>query len=182
MGNQGVQNVDVDTIPTYGPGTVNPAEAVKVQVQASTEAAMDIQLVAAKVATIRGRVLTSKGEPLEGGMVRLQSPGRRDDGGMGRGGPVMAGGLYEIAGVPPGAYTLVVEQMMRGGPGGLDEDGPMPESATESVTVEGEDLVVPLTTSPGSTARGRVIVEGGDPALIANRNLRVVGLPGHAHA
>ena len=82
-GNQGVQNVDVDTIPTYGPGTVNPAEAVKVQVQANTEAAMDIQLVAAKVATIRGKVLTSKGEPLEGGMVRLQSQGAEAMGGHG---------------------------------------------------------------------------------------------------
>ena len=110
---------------------------------------MDIQLVAAKVATVRGQVLTSRGEPLEGGMVRLQSQGAEAMTGMGRGGPVMAGGLYEIGGVPPGAYTLIVEQMMRGGPGGLDEDGPMPESATESVTVEGEDLVVPLTTSPG---------------------------------
>jgi hypothetical protein len=176
-GSQGVQNVDVDTVPTYGPGTVNPAEAVKVQVQASMEAAMDIQLVAAKVATIRGRVLTSKGEPLEGGMVRLQAQGAEMMAGMGRGGPVMAGGTYEIAGVPPGTYMLVVDQMMRGGPGGPDEDGPMPESATEPVTVEGEDLVVPLTTSPGSTARGRVIVEGGDPASIANRNLRVSAFP-----
>jgi hypothetical protein len=176
-GSQGVQNVDVDTVPTYGPGTVNPAEAVKVQVQASVEAAMDIQLVAAKVATIRGRVLTSKGEPLEGGMVRLQAQGAEMMAGMGRGGPVMAGGTYEIAGVPPGTYMLVVDQMMRGGPGGPDEDGPMPESATEPVTVEGEDLVVPLTTSPGSTARGRVIVEGADPASIANRNLRVSAFP-----
>ena len=138
---------------------------------------MDIQLVAAKVATIRGRVLTSRGEPLEGGMVRLQAQGAEMMAGMGRGGPVMAGGMYEIAGVPPGAYMLVVDQMMRGGPGGPDDDGPMPESATEPVTVEGEDLVVPLTTSPGSTARGRVIVEGGDPALIANRNLRISAFP-----
>jgi len=41
------------------------------------------------------------------------------------------------------------------------------------VTVEGEDLVVPLTTSQGSSARGRVIVDGGDPDLLANRNLRL---------
>ena len=172
-GGQNIQNVETDTVPTYGPGTVNPAEAVKVQVQASAEAAMDIQLVAAKVATVRGRALTSKGEPLEGGMVRLQAMGAEAMMGMGRGGPVMAGGLYEIGGVPPGAYTIIVDQPMRGGPGG-DEDAPVPESASETVNVEGEDLVVPLTTSPGSTARGRVTVEGGDPALIANRGLRVM--------
>jgi hypothetical protein len=173
-GSPAIQNVDVDTVPTYGPGTVNPAEAVKVQVQPNAEAAMDIQLVAARVATVRGRVLTSRGEPLQGGMVRLQAVGAESMTGMGRGGPVMAGGLYEIDGVPPGAYMIFVEQMMRGGPDGPDEDGPLPESASESVTVEGEDLVVPLTTSPGSTARGRVIVEGGDPSLVADRNLRVM--------
>jgi hypothetical protein len=33
--------------------------------------------------------------------------------------------------------------------------------------------VVPLTTTVGSTARGRVVVEGGDAAVIANRGLRL---------
>lgn len=177
MASQPVQGGDTDAIPTYGPGTPNPAEATKVQVQAGAEAAMDIQLVAAKVATIRGQVLTSKGEPLEGGFVRLQAQGAAFMGGMGQGGPVLAGGRYEIASVPPGAYTLIVDQMMRGGPMGPDDDGPMPESATQAITVEGEDLVVPLTTSPGSTARGRVIIDGGDPSVLTGRTLRLSAMP-----
>jgi hypothetical protein len=177
MASQPIQGGDTDAIPTYGPGTANPAEATKVQVQAGAEAAMDIQLVAAKVATIRGQVLTSKGEPLEGAFVRLQAQGAAFIGGMGLGGPLMAGGRYEIASVPPGAYTLVVDQMMRGGPDGPDDDGPMPESASQAITVEGEDLVVPLTTSPGSTARGRVIVEGGDASVLAGRTLRLSAMP-----
>jgi hypothetical protein len=67
--------------------------------------------------------------------------------------------------------------MMRGGPDGPDDDGPMPESASQAITVEGEDLVVPLTTSPGSTARGRVIVEGGDASVLAGRTLRLSAMP-----
>ncbi|BCS31946.2 hypothetical protein TBR22_A11500 [Luteitalea sp. TBR-22] len=177
MATPAVQGAETDAIPTYGPGTVNPAEAMKVQVQAGVEAAMDIQLVTAKVATIRGQVLTSKGQPLEGGFVRMQPQGAVFVGGMGQGGPIRQGGQYEVAGVPPGTYTLMVEQMMRGGPDGPDEDGPPPEGAMQTVTVEGEDLVVPLTTSPGSTARGRVIVEGGDPSALADRTLRISGVP-----
>ncbi len=181
MGGGTVQGIDVDTIPTYGPGTVNPAEALKVQVQAGNEVAMDIQLVAAKVATVRGRVLTSRGDPLEMGMVRLQMAGG-DYVGMGKGGPVMGGGQFEIDGVAPGTYTIVAQGMMRGPEG---PDGPPPEVAVETVTVEGEDVTVPLTTGPGSTARGRLVIEG-DASALAGREPRLMsftpggGAPGMA--
>ena len=114
MGGQNIQGMDVDTIPTYGPGTVNPADAQKVAVQAGLETAMDIQLVVAKVATVRGRVLTSSGEPMAGGMVRLMPTGG-DFAGMGKGGPVMGEGRFEIDGVAPGTYTVMAQMMMRGG-------------------------------------------------------------------
>ncbi|MGV3518688.1 carboxypeptidase regulatory-like domain-containing protein [Luteitalea sp.] len=169
FGGGNVQGLEVDTIPTYGPGTVNPAEAMKVQVQPGVEAAMDVQLVVAKVATVRGRALTSKGEPMEGGFVRLQTSGSAMMG-MGKGGPLRAGGAFEIPGVAPGTYMVIVQPMMRGG---FDDDGPAPESAMESITVEGEDVVVSLTASVGSTARGRVVVEG-DASALANRELRIM--------
>ncbi len=169
MGGGSVQGIDIDTIPTYGPGTVNPADALKVQVQAGSEVAMDIQLVAAKVATVRGRVLMSSGDPLEGGMVRLQ-PASGDLVGMGKGGPVTSGGQFEIDGVAPGTYTLVAQGLVRG-PGG--PDGPVPEIAVETITVEGEDVTVPLTTSLGSTARGRLVIEG-DASPLAGRELRIM--------
>jgi hypothetical protein len=172
MGSQNVQGVDTDTISTYGPGTVNPAEAVKVVVQPGVEAAMDIQLVAAKVATVRGRVVTSKGEPMSSGFVNLQPDG--DFMGMGKGGPVMGDGRFEIDAVAPGTYTVFAQDMSRGG---FNDDGPPPEAASQTITVEGEDVDVSLTMSPGSTASGRVIVEGGNPVEIANRNLRLMSFP-----
>jgi hypothetical protein len=91
--------------------------------------------------------------------------------GMGQGGRLMAGGQFEIDAVAPGTYLLIAQQMMSGGPDGTD--GPAPEQAVQTITVEGEDLVVPLTTSQGSTARGRVVVEG-DASALASRELRIM--------
>jgi hypothetical protein len=169
-----VQGVDVDIIPTYGPGTVNPADAIRVQVQAGLEAAMDVQLVAARVATVRGRVLTSTGDPLGAGSVRLEMQGG-DYGGMNRGGPITSGGQFEIDGVAPGTYTVIAQGVMRGTSDG--SAGPVaPEAAVQTITVEGDDLVVPLVTSPGSTARGRIRIEG-DGAALGDRTLRLATFP-----
>lgn len=165
-----VQGVEVDTIPTYGPGTVNPAEAMRVQVQPGLEAGMDVQLVAARVATITGRVLTSRGEPASGGSVRLQMSGG-DYGGMNRGGSIRAGGQFEIEGVAPGTYTIVAQATMRS-PNAAADGPTAPEAAVQTITVDGEDLVVPLVTSPGSTARGGITIQGDAPAL-GDRTLRI---------
>lgn len=172
-----VQGVDVDTIPTYGPGTVNPSEALRVQVQPGIEALMDVQLVAAKVATVSGRVLTSNGEALEGGMVRLHISGASYQG-LNRGGPIMPGGHFEIAGVAPGTYTIVAQGMIRR-PGAEGPTGPpAQEAAVQTIAVEGEDVVVPLVTTPGSTVRGRITVEG-DASALADRTLRISSYAPH---
>ncbi len=167
MGGRGIQGVEVDTIPTYGPGTVNPAEALDVRVEPGLESAMDVQLVAARVATVRGKVLSAGGDPIAFGMVRLQLEGGESVG-MGRGTPI-TGGQFQIDGVAPGTYTVAVETMIRGGSNGPDSRG---EAATQTIAVEGEDVVVTLTTSPGSVVRGRIAVEG-DASGLAGRELRL---------
>ncbi|MBA2356375.1 MAG: carboxypeptidase regulatory-like domain-containing protein [Acidobacteria bacterium] len=172
-----VQGVELDVIGTYGPGTVDAAAAERVLVQAALETAMDIQLVAARVSTVRGRVLNSKGEPLSGGFIRLQSGGVDSFASMGGGGPVQEDGTFELQGVAPGSYTLVAQAPMRGmgGPRGELEMADI-EAGTLPLSVEGEDLAVVVTTGPGSTARGRVVVEG-DASALAGRELRVSGGP-----
>jgi hypothetical protein len=175
MGQGVVQGAGVDTIPTYGPGTANPADAQKVDVQAGVEASMDIQLVATKVATVSGRVLTSHGEPMAGGFVRLQASGAGNETlGMGRGGQILADGKFEIAAVPPGAYTLLVQPQMRGGPDQVDA---ATEGAIQPVSVEGEDVSLTIRTTPGSTAAGRVVLEGAAMSALGNRELRVQAMP-----
>ena len=175
---QALQGVDTDIITTYGPGTVNPAEAQKVHVQAGVESTMDIQLVSAKVATVRGRVTSSKGEPLSGGFVRLQATGPEAMGpgmGMGKGGPIMPDGRFEIESVAPGTYMLVAQAPMREGPRGPEESMAF-EAATQTIVVAGEDVDLSLATNPGSTARGRLVVDG-NAAALADRELRVMGVP-----
>ena len=174
MGGPAVQGASTDTVPTYGPGTASPAEAQRVQVQAGLDAAMDIQLVAARVAMVSGQVVTSKGEPLVGAMVRLQATGGNDLPGIGRGGQVRGDGRFEIPSVPPGAYNLIVQPQMRGGP---DEMDAASEGAIQPVSVDGEDVSLTVRTSPGSTARGRVILEGADVSALATRELRVQAMP-----
>jgi hypothetical protein len=176
MGQGVVQGAGVDTIPTYGPGTANPADAQKVEVQAGVEASMDIQLVATKVAAVTGRVLTSRGEPMAGGFVRLQGSGPGNETfGMGRGAQILADGKFEIAAVPPGAYTLLVQPMMRGGPDQVDAAAT--EGAIQPLSVEGEDVSLTIRTTPGSTATGRVVLEGADTSALGNRELRVQAMP-----
>ena len=175
MGGQAVQGVTSDTIPTYGPGPANPAEAQRVQVQPGVETPMDIQLVVAKVATVSGTVVTSTGEPMAGGFVRLQPVGGGEMPGMGRGGPIADGGRFEVASVPPGAYNLVVMQMMRGGPDTVTAADT--EGAVQPVSVDGEDVSLTIRTTPGSTVRGRVVLEGVPTDALANRELRVSSYP-----
>ncbi len=174
MGSGAVQGTDTDTIPTYAPGTASASEAQKVQVLAGAETPMDIQLVAARVATVSGVVVMSSGEPMQGGFVRLQPDGA-DMMGMGRGGAILGDGRFEVASVPPGSYTLVVQPMMRNGPdraSAADTEG-----AILPIAVNGEDSSVTVRTSPGSTIRGRVVLEGAEPSALGNRELRVMAMP-----
>lgn len=175
MGQGAVQGAGVDTIPTYAPGTANPADAQKVDVQPGVETSVDIQLVAAKVATVTGRVVTSRGEPMAGGFVRLQASGGGNETlGMGRGGQILADGRFEIAAVPPGAYTVIVQPQMRGGPDQMDAST---EGAIQQVSVDGEDVSLTIRTTPGSTATGRVVLEGAAASALGNRELRVQAMP-----
>jgi hypothetical protein len=121
-------------------------------------------------------VVTSKGEPLTGGFVRLQSTGGANDMmGRGRGGQVVADGRFEIAAVPPGAYNLIVQSPMRGDPDHVEAAAT--EGAVQPVSVEGEDVALTIRTTPGSTAKGRVVLEGADPSALGNRELRVQAMP-----
>jgi hypothetical protein len=101
--------------------------------------------------------------------------GGADYGGMTRGGPVTSGGQFEIDSVAPGTYTVIAQGIVRGGPAG--PAGPAAqEAAVQTITMEGEDLVVPLVTSPGSTARGRIRIEG-DASSLGDRILRIATFP-----
>ncbi len=166
-----VQGVTQDDIPTFGPGTLNAAAAQRVRVDAGQEASVDVQLIAARMVAIRGRVTASSGEPLEGGNVSVRSA----DGFSilpSRFGGIASDGQFELTDVAPGTYTIMAQSTTRG----RSQTGHVEELAMQTIAVDGDDMVVSLTTVPGSTARGRLTLEG-DPSALAGRTLSVGSVP-----
>lgn len=178
-----VQGDDLETIATYAPGTVTPADAQRVQVQSGVEAAIDVQLVAARVARVSGRVFTSRGEPLTRGFIRLQTEGPEMFG-QGGGGQIQSDGTFEVDGVAPGAYTLYAQAPTRNVESPQQREAMMAtmEVGILPIIVEGEDQAgLVVTTSPGSTAKGRLLVDG-DASALAGRDVRVMGSPAEPSA
>jgi protocatechuate 3,4-dioxygenase beta subunit len=146
---------------TFYPGTGNVAEARRVAVRAGRETqGVVFQIALARMSRVRGRVVTSNGEPFNGGVsVALRDAG----GGMSSYGTSMRpDGTFEVNNLPPGTYTLIARQNMDPGADG--------ESGRVVVTVNGEEINdVVIATSRGGTARGRIITDDGTPiTAVAN--------------
>jgi hypothetical protein len=170
-----------ELIPTFAPSASALHDAQVIRVGPGDEAEADIHLVEAVVATIEGRVIDSRGLPVLDGFVGLQP---RGGWGVTTGATtsVNSDGTFTLPGVPPGAYTLTMSPRIGGNTpderathlarseiGGLDVD----------VTGDVSGLV--LRTTPGTTVRGRLVVDG-DAFPLRGRDLRVqatsIGEPG----
>lgn len=140
---------------TYYPGTSNVADARRVTVRAGRETQGVIFPIAlARLSRVRGRVVTSNGEPFTGSVMVVM----RDAGGgtSSFGSSVKPDGAFEVVNLQPGTYSLVARQndMPR-------DDG---ESGRVTVSVSGEELNdVIIVTSRGATARGRISMDDGTP-------------------
>jgi protocatechuate 3,4-dioxygenase beta subunit len=107
---------DTGYMPTFYPNVFDPAQAAAVQVNAGQEArGMDLQLRKVVTYRIRGRVADASGGPMNNANIMVL-PGGDTASVM----PMRVGtsvrnqdGTFEITGVPPGSYTLVVNRMER---------------------------------------------------------------------
>lgn len=164
----------IDTITTYAPGTPVVADAQRFRLTAGEDVTTVIQLIAARVATVAGRVVDSSGQPLDGGVVSLV-PQQAEVATRRSGRAGLSGGTFKLDGVAPGAYTLNVMASGRR-PAAAADDSPGPESASVPIVVGGEDVEgLLITTAPPTTLTGRVVVEG-DASTLRGR-LRVVARP-----
>jgi hypothetical protein len=170
--------------PTFYPGTSSMSEAQRVSVTTGQELPeINFPLAAAQVAKISGTALTSAGKPMSNAMIMLVSAA-----GMGMSGSPMVGasmtrpdGTFTVSNVAPGEYRLemmaasVLESLASSGSSaGLQ----VPESASMSVTVAGQDLTgLVLTAAPTATATGRVTFEGTPPSETAIAAMMVMGVP-----
>lgn len=162
-----------DLVPTWAPGTSSPADAQRVRLEAGGEGQADIQLVVAAIASIDGRAVDSQGQAIPGAIVELHARGQL--GGLKAGSTaVNADGSFRFHGVPPGSYTVVVSPRRSAA---IDPQTGLTRG-TELGSVDADIAGGTLTTltvrtEPGTTIRGRLIVDG-DPTLLSGRTPFVV--------
>src|SRR5579872_1312557 len=146
---------DEDYVPTYYPGTNDPAGAVAVDIGAGTIlSGTDITLRKARTVRVRGRVTNAAGEGLPNNvMVRLMP---RENLYAGFFANQMArvrkqDGTFELRGITPGAYTLVVQWWDEG----------KGSTVRQPVDVGNNNIDnVSLLLMPGLDLKGQIRVEG----------------------
>jgi len=141
--------------PTYYPGVGSPADARAVTVGVSQEVlGIDFGLQLVRTARVSGHVQNPDGSPVRQGNVNLTPQGNVRGGGVGGsyGGRVGADGLFSIANVPPGLYTLRARNN--------DRDAPL--STAQPLSVASGDVgnvVVVLQT--GGSISGSLVFQPG---------------------
>jgi hypothetical protein len=156
----GATNTEQDGFaPTYYPGTANVTEATRITLKAGQEmSGANFALIVARMARVRGRVVTSRGEPAAGSMAML-APGDPFSAGMMNMSNAVIGtdGTFTFANVAPGRYNLNIR------PGGGMQN-PNGEFAVMPLTVGNDDIDnLLVTTHTGAIARGVVTTDDGSP-------------------
>jgi hypothetical protein len=159
--------------PTYFPGTSSLSEARRLTVRAGQDVPnVTFALTATKVGRIIGRVTTSAGEPMVGGMLMVAP---REQGAMV--GSMMSGaqmrpdGTFQTAALPPGTYTLTVQPMGNRG-------DPNAEVARMDITVNGDDVRdVFIVTGRGGIIRGRIVTDDGTVPPFRPQQVRIFPQP-----
>jgi len=161
---------------TFYPGTANVAEARRVTVRGGRETSGIVFPVAmTRLSRIRGRALTSSGEPFTGSIsVAHRDPSSGGSNSTGSG--IRADGSFEVVNLQPGTYVVTTRpNSWREGDGS--------EMGRAVVTVNGEDVDdLVLVGSTGGTARGRIVTdEGGAPPFVV-KSFRVMAQPADLRA
>ena len=160
--------------PTYYPGTPNVSEATRVSVKTGQEiTGANIPLIVARMARVRGRALTSRGEPASGYMAML-APADPYSGFMMNtmSNAMIAGdGGFEFANVAPGRYNLNLRPS-----GGMQN--PNAEFAVLPITVSSEDIDnLAISTYTGAVTRGVVVTDDGSPPPFRPEQVQVFAQP-----
>lgn len=165
-----------EAVVTFAPSVTSLHEAQAIQVGPGDEAEAQIHLVDAVVSTIEGRVVDSRGAPVTEGFAGLQSRGgwRVTQGATV---PVNADGTFAIHGVPAGAYTVTFSPRMQPGPSDqLAAQLARSEIGRLDVEVSGDMTGLLVRTQPGTTVRGRLVIDG-DATRLRDRDVRVQSTP-----
>jgi len=145
--------------PTYFPGTTNAAEAQRVTVGLGQElSGIGFGLSLMPLAKVSGRVVGLAGLELAGVVMAMPDDSVRQAMSQPRGAAVNADGTFELSGLAPGRYTLVV--------GGRGQRGAGEPTGRTSITVSGVDLSgVTIALAPPAVVRGVVVTDTGAVGL-----------------
>jgi protocatechuate 3,4-dioxygenase beta subunit len=95
-------------VPVFYPGVIDPAQSQAIDLRPGDEfAGVNLTVNPLHAVHVRGRVLTSNGQPAKGAGVTLSQFGSN---GYTVEGEADAAGKFDIAGVPSGSYTLEAQQ------------------------------------------------------------------------
>lgn len=167
---------------TYFPGTPNIGEASRITLAVSQEnTTINFGLVATKLVKVSGQMLMSDGSPAANGMVMLlpSSTGAGRGAAMQMGGTanrVDGNGVFRIANVAPGRYTLQARAGggLQGRGGGVREF----ELARMDLTVGTDDVDgLTLVTAPGAVVNGNVVSDTGEPFDFKPQQLQLGARP-----
>lgn len=166
---------------TYYPGVTDVTQAQTVTAMLGQEvASIGFSLVPARLSRISGTVMGSNGQPLAGAMVMIRTRGSNALAALrmnmigNAGGQVRQDGTFQLTNVPPGDYTLDVQQRPRTMQNLQDLDALQLEFASMPISVSGDIDNLTIVTSPGVTVVGRVVYQGQAPP---KQNLQITAVP-----
>jgi hypothetical protein len=162
---------------TYYPGTTDVGQAQSVTVALGQEMnSVFFSLVPARLARLSGTVIDSQGHTLSGAivLVRPATGGGAGPFNVGGGNQVRADGSFTINNVPPGEYTLDVQQRPRD----LANLGTTQlEFASIPVSVSGGDLTgLTIVTTAGVSLSGRVVLQSQKTQGVSPRGIQVAAV------
>jgi hypothetical protein len=148
-------------------------DAEFVDVAAGEEATLDVRLDEGVLGSVAGGVSTATGEAVPGVTISLR-PADPNIRYHVAGGRSASTGAFELSGVPPGRYLVVAEAP----PSAITRDSVRPRAAWTVVSVAGHRVDgVSLVLSSGGTVRGRVDLDGADPAALRERQWSLAARP-----
>jgi len=160
---------------TYYPGTTDVSQAQAVNVALGQElSSVFFSLIPSRLARISGNVIDSQGRALTGAVVLIRPTGGGRGGGpfnIGGANQVRNDGTFVINNVPPGEYTLDVQQRPRD----LQSLGTAQlEFASQPLTVSGSDVSgLSIVTTTGVSVSGRVVLQGQNTQKTPLRGLQI---------
>ena len=147
-------------VTTYYPSVLDAGAATSVSANGAEVRGIDIKLRKTPTVRIRGRVIDPGAPPNRSAWVSLTPKGGTGNS-MGYPSMMMPEGNFEIAGVPPGSYTLVARRSNDGGGMISSSNPPVQYAAAQAIEIADKHVDgITLTVTASKDVQGKFLMEG----------------------